>query len=237
MNVWAIADLHLSFGVLDKKMDLFGKHWVDHFKKIENHWKSVVFPEDLVLIAGDISWALKLEEAVCDLIWIDQLPGVKVFIKGNHDFWCTSFKKVQRFLPRSVHLIHNHAFSYQTVAVGGTRLWDFVENDFTPHIEKKNNPLEQKKIYQRELIRLQISLDKLDTSAKLRIAMLHYPPFGPTYTDTDVTRMLERYHIDYCVYGHLHNIAPLSPIIRNNITYLCTSCDFLQFCPCLVASL
>src|SRR6185436_13877424 len=105
MTIWAIADLHLSFGVANKKMDVFGPQWINHPEKIAHFWQHSILPTDLVLIPGDISWAIHSEEAIPDLQWIDQLPGTKLLLKGNHDFWWNSLSKVKQILPSSCHLI------------------------------------------------------------------------------------------------------------------------------------
>src|SRR5690349_8684871 len=107
MTIWALADLHLSFGVPDKEMDFFGDQWIGWTKKVESQWRDLVSPDDLVLIAGDISWATSLEDAIPDLKWIDQLPGTKVILRGNHDFWWTSLKKITEVMPKSIHIIQN----------------------------------------------------------------------------------------------------------------------------------
>ncbi len=251
MKIWAIADLHLSFGVPNKKMDVFGERWANHSERIEAHWREVVSEEDLVLIAGDISWALHLEDAAVDLKWIANLPGTKVISKGNHDLWWKSMSKLQTILPPRIHLIYNNSFSYQGVTIGGTRLWDHLDNDFGKYIEYRKAPenvnvhikthtkedeLHDTKIYKGELERLKMSLTCLDPSAHTRIAMIHYPPIGSIIRDTEVTKILEQYKINFCVYGHLHNLKRDAPVncIHNGITYICTSCDFLDFHPYLI---
>ena len=248
MKIWAIADLHLSFGVPNKKMDVFGERWRDHSGRIETQWREVVAEEDLVLIAGDISWALHLEDVLVDLKWIANLPGTKVISKGNHDLWWKSMSKLTPILPPRMHLIHNNAFTYQGITIGGTRLWDHLDNDFGPYIEfqkvpdnvnvhaKTHTPEDERhdaKIYKSEIERLKLSLKCLDPHAHTRIAMIHYPPAGPIIRDTEVTRLLEEHKINFCVYGHLHNLKPDAPddFTHNGIHYICTSCDFLGFRP------
>ncbi len=130
MTVWAIADLHLSFGIKDKEMDVFGKEWHNHHAKIEQHWREDITNEDLVLLAGDISWAKRLEEALPDLSWINALPGTKVMIRGNHDYWWSSPSKVRDALPSSLHIIQNDTFEWNDVAIAGSRLWDSTEYNF-----------------------------------------------------------------------------------------------------------
>ena len=251
MKVWAIADLHLSFGIPNKEMDVFGERWAHHSQKIELHWRELIGEDDLVLIAGDISWALHLEDAAVDLNWIAALPGIKVLSKGNHDLWWKSMSKVKTILPPNMHLIHNNSFTYNGITVGGTRLWDHLDNDYEPYIEfrkvpkevhvhpkihSKEEELHDAKIYKNELDRLKTSLNDLDPKAKVRIAMLHYPPAGPTNRSTEVTEILESYKINFCVYGHLHNLKPNAPVNfeQNGVSYFCTACDFLAFKPLLL---
>ena len=243
MAIWAIADLHLSFGVKDKQMDLFGIKWKDYTSKIEDHWKALISPDDLILIAGDISWAMRLEEARPDLDWIGRLPGTKVLIKGNHDFWWGSLLKIKGILPPSCHLIQNNSFSWKDAAIGGARLWDvpglnfrsiidyqFVENGSGASLEKNDEAGESQKIYQRELVRLETSLKSLNPSAKKRIVMTHYPPLGPNLEETEVTNLLEYYKVDTCVFGHLHNVKHGLKLFgkRHGINYYLTACDYLE---------
>ncbi len=248
MKIWAIADLHLSFGVPNKEMDVFGPKWANHAQKIEANWKEVIHDEDLVLIAGDISWALRLSDAAVDLNWIAALPGIKVISKGNHDLWWSSMKKLESILPPRMHFIHNNSFTYQGITIGGTRLWDHLDNDFSRYIEYRKPPehiniqkktytkedqLHDEKIYKGELERLRTSLNCLDPNAHTRIAMIHYPPAGSINRSTEVTNILEEYKINFCVYGHLHNLKEDAPVnfTHNGVTYICTACDFLNFHP------
>jgi predicted phosphohydrolase len=234
MQIWAIADLHLSFGVPEKTMEIFGAHWKDYQKRLETQWRAAVQPEDLVLVAGDISWALSLEQAKIDLDWIDHLPGIKVLVKGNHDYWWGSLSKVKKILPTSLNLIQNDAFDYQGVSIAGARLWD-TEEFFYGNQEKipGDEQANQEKIFNRELQRLETSLKDLNPQAKLRIAMTHYPPIGPTFKPTRVSKLLEKYQINICVFGHLHNFhkETLQFGKIGSITYYLTSADYLSFAP------
>lgn len=244
MAIWAIADLHLSFGVPDKKMDVFGPEWKDHAEKIELAWKESISPQDLILIPGDISWAMRPEEARPDLEWIGQLPGTKVFLKGNHDYWWGSLSKVKQILPSSCHVIQNNSFNWQDVSIAGTRLWDVPGLNFADVIDfKENNRAkaltafdqseELEKVYQRELGRLEMSLQTLNPQAKLKIAMTHYPPIGLDLQDSEVSKLLEKYQIQVCVFGHLHSLKPGLSLFgsHNGIQYVLASCDYLNFKP------
>lgn len=249
-SLWAIADLHLSFGVAGKAMDPFGPQWENHPKKIEASWKELIAPEDLVLIAGDISWAMTPEQAIADLNWIDQLPGTKVMLRGNHDYWWSSLSKVQKVLPQSIHVIQNNSYETKDYIIGGARLWDSSEYNFNEWIDFKVNPLakkvsvdlqekakENEKIFDRELLRLEASLKTFDKSGfnKKRLVMTHYPPIGADLCPSRASKIFEKYNIEVVVFGHLHNVKnpPPQPFFgkKNGISYMLTAADFLDFKP------
>lgn len=248
MAIWAIADLHLSFGIPDKGMEIFGENWRNHPSKVKKAWKEKISPDDLVLIPGDISWALKLEEAVPDLEWIDKLPGTKVMLRGNHDFWWQSLKKMAEVMPPSIHIIQNNAFSWNDASIGGSRLWDsweysfnklipIMENKATGVLEKESDPQERDKIFERELQRLEISLKAMDKKAAKRIVMTHYPPIGNELVSSRVSDLLEHYKVDTCVFGHIHNVVhDFDPLFgtKNGVRYILTAADYLNFEPILV---
>jgi uncharacterized protein len=244
MAVWALGDVHLSFGVPDKKMDVFGINWKDHPEKIRTHWLEQIHENDLVLIPGDISWAMKPEDAKPDLDWIHSLPGTKVMIRGNHDYWWYSIKKIQKLLPPSIHLIQNNIFKWNNLVIGGSRLWDTPEysfNDYIPYIEnprenvltKVEDPQEAEKIFERELGRLEMSLKQMPNDGSIRIAMTHYPPIGGNLQPSRASALLEKYNISLCVFGHLHNVLPnaLPYGTKNGVRYVLTSCDYLNCNP------
>ncbi len=241
MAIWAIADLHLSFGVPNKQMDVFGPQWVGYTHKIEQAWKTSITPDDLVLIAGDISWAKFVEEARPDLEWIDHLPGTKVLLKGNHDYWWGSLSKLKTILPPSCHLIQNNSWMWKDVAIAGTRLWDvpgigfaslidFKQYECTKALTESDESPDSIKIYQRELGRLEMSLKSIPPHAKKRIVMTHYPPIGPDFQETEASRLLEKYQVDICVFGHLHNVKPGLKLFgeHHGVQYFLTACDYLE---------
>lgn len=245
MKIWAIADLHLCFGATDKSMESFGPRWHKYTEKIASKWKALVAPEDLVLIAGDISWAMKLTDAQRDLEWIAQLPGTKVMIRGNHDYWWSSLTKVRSLLPSSIHVIQNDVFNWEGVSITGTRLWDSSEYSFSKYIDfrgeaPKRGEREQKedeRLFLRELERLTLGLKQLDQGAKLRIVMTHYPPISAELEESRVSKLLEEYRVNYVIFGHLHQIKSGVKLFgtRNGIHYLLTAGDFLDFEPqCIV---
>lgn len=250
MRVWALADLHLSFGVANKKMDVFGEKWIDHPKKIAAAWQNQVHEEDLVLIPGDISWAINLAEALPDLEWIHALPGTKVILRGNHDYWWSSLSKMKKFLPPSIHPIHNNSFEWEGISIGGSRLWDNPAFNFSQIIQVIPTPIsalpgppldadkqlwaaQQRRIFERELGRLELSLKQLNPKAKKRIAMTHYPPVSTDLEDSEVSSLLEKYNVDACVFGHLHNVEAEGLIFgeKNGIRYIFAACDYTDFIP------
>jgi predicted phosphohydrolase len=243
MSIWAIGDLHLSFGTPGKKMDRFGPKWINHPDKIRSSWNELINHDDLVLIPGDISWASKLDEAEKDLHWIDSLPGTKVLLKGNHDYWWGSLSKVKAALPPSIHVIQNNEFNWNDVSIGGSRLWDSPEFTYDSWIDfqildgenSKQSPemISLEKQYEKELHRLELSLSHLNPQAKLRIAMTHYPPIGPGLIKTKTSTLLKKHKIDICLFGHLHSVKMGKPKERDldGIKYYLTSCDFLDFTP------
>ncbi|MFY7843250.1 MAG: metallophosphoesterase [Rhabdochlamydiaceae bacterium] len=245
-NIWAIADLHLSFGVKNKSMDLFGPKWLNHSEKIQKNWEERISANDVVLIAGDISWAMSLEEAMADLDWLDRLPGKKVLIKGNHDFWWPSLAKLNSLHFSSLNFVYNNACQLGDISVAGTRLWDTKEYNYNPFIQfvplkEKSKKTEQEiekmikeneKIFNKELTRLEISLSQLNPSASLKIAMTHYPPIGAHLLNSQASSLIEKYGVTLCVFGHLHNIKEKLPLLKKGeVTYFLTACDYLDFCP------
>lgn len=248
MTVWAIADLHLAFGAPDKAMDFFGEPWIGYTDKIKANWLSSIQQDDLVLIPGDISWTMKAEQARVDLEWIHQLPGTKVLLRGNHDYWWSSLKQIQAVLPSSMHLIQNNTFQWKNVSIGGSRLWDSSEYQFQPYINYVDNPraktitatdrsTESEAIFQRELVRLETSLKTMPNQDGIRIGMTHYPPIGGDLKESRASILLEKYRVNICVFGHLHNVKKEIPLFgnKNGISYYLTSADYLDFKPLKIA--
>jgi len=247
MTIWALSDLHLNFGTPSKSMEVFGDSWKNYAERIKAHWLECIQPEDLVLIPGDISWGKNMDEALIDLNWIDALPGTKLILKGNHDYWWDSPAKMLAKMPPSIHFIQNNAFNWEGVTIGGARLWDTPEYSFGEYIHYVDNPrekkkplenledikAEQEKIFVRDLERLKLSLVKLDPKAKIRIALTHYPPISADLKDSKASKILEEFKIDICVFGHLHNVVKKDPFFgeKNGVRYVFASCDFLEFIP------
>lgn len=196
MKLFAIADLHLGFAV-NKPMDLFDPIWEDHHAKIKQDWYEKVSHDDLVMIVGDISWAMYFEDARIDLEWIDGLPGTKLLIKGNHDYWWQSLSKMQCF--EDIFFIHNNYYKAGNLAICGTRGWILPGNDdFRP---------EDEKIYFREKLRLErsIQMAKKDPEITNVVVGIHYPPVFQYQTETLFNDVLRDPIISHVVYGHLHD--------------------------------
>lgn len=224
MALYAISDLHLAFD-LDKPMDIFGSNWINHEEKIKKNWIELIKSDDTVLIAGDISWAMKETESINDLNWIDELPGKKIISRGNHDYWWGSIKKLNS-LYQETKFLQNNFYSYNEYAICGTRGWICRGSDkFTKNDEK---------IYSRELIRLRLSLEAAKKAGFVKyIVMLHYPPTDETFDDSDFTKIFKEYKVDKVIYGHLHG-SSLGRVLNgvvDEIEYVMTSADYLNFCP------
>ncbi|MCH9611209.1 MAG: hypothetical protein S4CHLAM81_14140 [Chlamydiales bacterium] len=234
MKLFALADLHLSHGVPNKKMDVFGPNWTNYMERIESNWKAAVSDEDLVLLPGDISWALKLEEAQADFDFLEQLPGTKVMIRGNHDYWWSSASKVRAALPPSLHIIQNDVFNIQDFSIAGCRFWDSPELDFS-HLYTGNfvpPPIEER-LYKRELGRLEMSLKQLDQKAKYRLAMTHYPPIGTDLGPSEASLLFEKYRVDLVAFGHLHALNETGELFgtARGVRYLFVAADHVDCKP------
>ena len=230
-RIFAIGDLHLSLSVENKAMDVFGPGWANHVARLKEGWQDTVGEEDLVLVPGDISWGLRLEEALADLEFIHGLKGTKVLLRGNHDYWWTGYSKVKSVLPPSVKAVQNDALLWNGVIVGGTRGWNTpLSPDFS---ESKD-----RKIFEREKLRLGLSLQAMDAKdGRLRVVMLHYPPFNEKGEPTDFADLIRGHGVDHAVYGHLHGRSCLGSFEGDHegTRYHLVSADHLQFVPRLIA--
>ena len=201
MSIFAISDLHLSFAdTVNKPMDVFGPDWVNHAERLKNEWIQTVSPSDFVVIPGDISWGLSLDEAKADLQFIDGLPGMKILLRGNHDFWWSSMKKM-RGLYKTVNFIQNDAFACEDCVICGTRLWSL------PWVQQADyTQSESDVIFEREILRLEMSFaeaEKIRGEKKLIVAT-HFPPLDKSHKGTRITEIYQNHGVDIAVYGHLH---------------------------------
>ena len=228
MKVFGLSDLHLS-ATGEKPMDVFGPQWQDHRARVEANWRRVVAADDLVLLCGDLSWAMRLPEARPDLDFIGSLPGVKYFIRGNHDYWLSSPRRVRDALGDGMHLIRFDAVVHRGVGLCGVRGW--VWPGHPDHQTGRDD-----RLWRRELKRLRLSLEALSAlDWDVAVAMLHYPPRGQS-SETEIVPMLREAGVRYCVYGHLHGEA-LGEAFEGEeggIIYRCTSADHVDFCPALL---
>ena len=224
MKVYCISDLHLSL-TCNKPMDVFGPTWEGYWEKIVEDWQKKVSENDIVLIAGDISWAMKLEDAICDIKEINKLPGKKIFIRGNHDYWWNGLTAIRSSFPDGCYVIQNDSLKIGNFVFCGTRGWTVPEKE--PYSD------EDKKMLNRETIRLELSLqsakNKMSDGDKL-ICMIHYPPFNSKLESSEFTTLMGKYGVDKCVYGHLHGESSrgVNYLQKNNIEYYLTSCDKVQ---------
>ena len=223
MALYAIGDTHLSFGT-DKPMDVFGGGWTGYVERLSRGFE-IVEPGDTVVLCGDLSWGMSLEEAREDFSFLNALPGQKVVLKGNHDYWWTTAAKMERFFRENgfdtLSRLHNNCRLYGDVALCGTRGW-FYEEDRGEHSAK---------IFNRELLRLEASLKAAGDREK--ICFLHYPPVYQGYRCREIMDLMERYGVTRCCYGHLHGgshrLAVSGPV--GGVDYQLVSADYLGFCP------
>lgn len=198
MSIYTISDLHLSLG-MDKPMDIFGNNWKNHEKKIRENWIKKVKKEDLVLLPGDFSWAMYIEDAKKDFEYLNELPGTKLLLKGNHDYWWESIKKMREFLKnnnfKNIDFIYNNSYIWENKIIVGTRGWS----------EQEENP---EKIIRRENLRLEMSIkDGLQRFGEDKeiIVCMHYPPFnGYTKEELNLVKTMKKYNAKICIYGHVH---------------------------------
>ena len=209
-------------------MDVFGSTWANHPQRVISAWRDAVGENDIVLIPGDISWAMRLDDAICDLEFIGALPGTKLLLRGNHDYWWSALGKVRAALPNGCFALQNDCFTIDNISVCGSRGW--VCPGSSGYSETKDRA-----IYERELIRLRMSLNRLPEGT-VRILMLHFPPFNEKRQDSGFTQLAEEYGINYLIYAHLHNKACLGAFEgeRNGIQYSLCSADHLGFAPRLI---
>jgi uncharacterized protein len=228
MALYGISDLHLSLDS-NKPMDVFGSLWENHHVKIMDNWNKKITEEDTILIAGDISWALKFENAMADLEYIHMLPGKKIIIKGNHDYWWSSITKLNSLFD-DIFFIQNNFYKYREYGICGTRGW--INIDGTEEHDEK--------VYNREVLRLKLSLDAaVKNGAEKLIVMMHYPPITKISRSDEFLELLSNYKVEKLIYGHIHHDSKAICINGNiNATeYLCTSADIINFDPVNILSL
>ncbi len=226
MSLYVLADLHLCIGDPTKTMSIFNG-WDDYQMRIETNWKEIIKDEDTVVLPGDISWGMSLEEAAPDFRFINNLPGTKIIIKGNHDYWWTTMKKMDDFLAAencsTIHILHNNHYKYGEYGICGTRGWVNMPGE-----------TQDEKVLKREVQRLDVSI-KSAVEANLKpIVFLHYPPIFASNFNYDILEVLYHYNIKDCYYGHIHGKSAHELCITNtydDINFHLISGDYLQFIP------
>ena len=239
MSLFTIADLHLSIAT-DHPMDVFGSRWRNYTQKIEKNWRAVVTDADTVILPGDISWAMHLDEAREDFAFLDALPGKKLLGKGNHDFWWETAAKMTRFFEEndlsSLHLLYNNAYVIENYIVCGTRGWFLEEGQ-----QQTVGEVDYAKIVNREVMRLKLSLDAAmalrvgEHADKEILVFLHFPPVWNGFECREILDLLQSYGIRRCYHGHIHGVYNVPP--TRQIGELCLhmiSSDFLDFCPLFI---
>ena len=236
MSLFVIADLHLSSDG-SKSMEVFGPRWKDYQTKIEKNWKAVVNPEDTVIIPGDISWSLKLEDTLEDFRFLDSLPGTKLIGKGNHDFWWATLSKMNAFFEQNkletLKILYNNAYRLEDCIVCGTRGWFVEENQ-----QHTVGEVDYERIVNREVVRLRLSLEEakklqLQNEPPLPILVfLHFPPIWNGFECREIIELLKEYGIHSCYFGHIHGAyyAKRTQEFEGIDLTLCAA-DYLNFAP------
>ncbi|MBO4938310.1 MAG: metallophosphoesterase [Oscillospiraceae bacterium] len=224
MALYAIGDLHLCLGA-PKPMDIFGGAWVGYMDKLKEGL-SVIGPGDTTVLLGDLSWALDLPSSKADFAWINEIPGRKIILKGNHDYWWSTVAKFDKFCAEhgfeNMFILNNNHFEYDSWAICGTRGWFFEEERSGQHDEK---------VFKRELIRLEASLKSAEDKPKM--VFLHYPPRYKGYECREILDLLEKYEVRRCFYGHLHGGSHKLAMEGqwDGIEFRLTAADYLDFRP------
>ncbi|MDR0880107.1 MAG: metallophosphoesterase [Clostridioides sp.] len=223
MALYAIGDLHFSTSV-DKPMNVFGENWSGHMEKILSDWRERVCEEDMVLVLGDTSWGIDIEQAGSDLDIINSLPGKKIFIKGNHDYWWSTVTKLKKRYPE-MEFLHVSDFSYEDYAICGGRGW------LCPNAIKFDK--DDEKIYLREERRIRMSLESAKKKGYTKfIVCTHYPPTNDRFEESIYTKLYEEFGVSKVVYGHLHGEESFKMglnEVRNGVEYRLASCDYTDF--------
>ena len=230
MALFVLGDTHLSFGVPNKPMDIFGG-WENYQALIEQNWRRLVQPEDTIVLAGDISWGMTLEQARADFAFLHGLPGTKIILKGNHDYWWNSMKKMTEFFAAngfdSLHILHNNCYVYENYGICGTRGWVNVPGEADAGDGDA-------KVLAREAQRLRVSLQAAAVQGLKPVAFLHYPPIYWNSRNEPMLSALHDFGVEDCYYGHLHGAAAHARAEKgctDGIRYHLIAGDYLQFVP------
>ena len=238
MAIFVMADLHLDTKSNKKSMEVFGNRWKDYVRKIQKNWIRLVTDQDTVVLPGDISWALTLEDAKEDLLWIHALPGRKILMKGNHDFWWSTASKMQKFFAEhgidSLELLNNTALEAEQYILAGSRGW-FTDRG----MQNASQNVDYEKIINREVIRLRMSLDAAkrlrEETGKEILVFLHFPPVWSDFRCEELLALLREYGIRRCYFGHIHGSYTADGVFeQDGIEFRMISADYLDFIPQIV---
>lgn len=239
MSLFVISDLHLDVLTNEKSMEVFGDKWKDYTNKIKKNWCAVVNENDTVIIPGDISWALTLEDSLTDLKWINELPGKKILMKGNHDFWWSTVTKMKRFFAENglttFDILHNNALEVESYILAGSRGW-FVDKTVQP---QKSVTVDYDKILNREQIHLRMSLNEAkalqEESGKEILAFFHFPPVWSDFRCEEILNILKEYNVSRAFFGHIHGSYNHSSFFEHDeIQFKMISADFINFIPQII---
>lgn len=233
MSIYAIGDLHLSFST-NKPMNIFGNNWDNYEDKLKENWLNKINNDDIVILPGDFSWAMNLNDTLEDFKYLNELPGKKILLKGNHDYWWTTVTSINKFLKENkisnMEFLYNNAFCYEDTLIVGTRGWSFNETE------------NSEKMLKRELIRLELSIKYGIENFKYKriICIMHYPPITKNMIEENIKseyiELMKKYKIDTCIYGHLHGNSHNEAVEGNNdgVNLKLVSSDYLEFNPKLI---
>lgn len=239
MALFVIADLHLDIKTNEKSMEVFGQRWLGYVEKIRKNWIRVVGENDTVIIPGDISWGLSLDDAIEDLKFIDSLPGRKIIMKGNHDFWWSTVSKLEKAFKENnittFEILNNNAIEVENYILAGSRGW-FTDKTMQNVTQGEVN---YDKIINREIIRLRLSLEEAKKlkaeSDKEILVFFHFPPIWSEFRCDGIIDLLKEYDIRRCFFGHIHgNYSTNGIVLCDNIRFQMISADFLEFLPCII---
>lgn len=228
MSIYAIADLHLSF-LHDKPMNIFGDNWENHAEKIKSNWIKKVQNDDYVILPGDFSWEISLKDTKLDFEYLNSLPGKKILLKGNHDYWWTTIAKMNNFIKENgyenIYFLYNNSYLVEDKIIVGTRGWNILDTENDSKMIKRENS--------RLILSIQDGINKYGADKEM-IAFMHYPPINKSinkYKKNEFVKTLENYNIHKCYYGHLHGLAHKEAVegIFNGLEYKLISADYLKF--------
>lgn len=234
MSVYTIADLHLPGKEGDNKsMEIFGSRWIGCVNKLIKNWTAIVSNDDTVVIPGDISWAMTLEDATEDFKLLNDLPGTKIIGKGNHDFWWATASKMNKFFEQNkfdtLKILYNNSYVIENLVICGSRGWFSDEAN-----QKTVGEVDWTKIVDRETARLKLSLESVPAEHRglQKLVFLHFPPVWNSSVSTDIISLMKKHGVERCYYGHIHGVYNSDAVfIYDGIRFEMISADYLSFCP------